>query len=281
MLNKMLLAFVVLGGDTHAQSVGRPQYMDRAIVQHNGAVATVIANAPIPLYQAISAIREEYGWRVNWEQAPCYSHLDLVDDKAPEWRNAHPESKGVTRPAGGTFRSVFPEITESSVANAKEALEQIVSDYNATDNPGKYALRAEADGQFFVVGTQVKDEDGTIKAVKPLLDTPITLTREHRTAYATLEAILAALSSASGQKVIMMSTPTNILRNTQVTVSGRSVPARQLLQQTLNSTNRSVEYELGYDPDNPIYILNVLMAGKAEDDGHGGKKLVPVDPPTV
>src|SRR5579864_9163059 len=145
MLNKMLLAFVVLGGGTHAQSVGRPQYMDRAIVQHNGAVATVIANAPIPLYQAISAIREEYGWRVNWEQAPCYSHLDLVDDTAPEWRNAHPESKGVTRPAGGTFRSVFPEITESSVANAKEALEQIVSDYNATDNLGKYALRAEAD----------------------------------------------------------------------------------------------------------------------------------------
>ncbi len=274
MLRKVLVTLMTCGSIASPQSTARPRYMDRAIVFHKGFTATVMANAPIPLHQAISAIREEYGWRVNWEQAPCNSHFDLADDTAPDWRDAHPGQKGVTRPAGTSFTSSFPEVRRAS-EDEENTLTKIIEDYNATENPGKYILRREAQAPFTIVGTRVRDEDGTLREVSPLLDTRINLSRQTRTASDTVEQILLALSSATGKKIIIMSLPENILRSTEVTMgSDDAAPARQLLQQALDSTRRLIEYDLGYDPDGPVYILNVYLAGRAEDDGHGGTKIV-------
>lgn len=60
--------------------------MDRALVKHGGSEVTVVANDPIPLHQAISDLCLEYGWQVNWESAPGYSHFDVVDDTDAKWR---------------------------------------------------------------------------------------------------------------------------------------------------------------------------------------------------
>jgi len=101
-------ALALLSGLISAQSTPPPRFLDHALIQHSEAGVTVVAKDSLPLLQAISDLRLEYGWQVNWESAPGYSHFDVADDTDPEWRAAHPGAKGVTRPAGGLFRYCAP-----------------------------------------------------------------------------------------------------------------------------------------------------------------------------
>lgn len=261
-----------------AQSTTRPKYLDRAMIQHADSTATVTANYPTPLFQAVDGIRQEYGWQVNWEEAPCYSHFDVVDDTSPRWRAAHPDAQGVTRKAGGFFVSTFPEPKTEEGGTKEVTLRKVVEDYNATGNPGKYDLRAGPGEQFTVVGAEIRDDSGRLQKVTPVLDTPISVNAQKRSATDTLEAILQALSSASGKRVILMSLPNNLFRDTQVIVGGHDVTARELLHALFHDMPRSLQYDLGFDPDHSsVYILNISVTAKAELDRDGGRLLVPVD----
>ncbi len=206
------------------------------------------------------------------------SHFDVVDDTGPRWRAAHPGAKGVTRRAGGIFTSTFPEPTGTRGATEGDVLAKVIEDYNATDNPGKYVLRTSADGQFTVVGTEVRDETGALQEVRPILCTRVTIQKQGRNVYDTATAILSALSAAAGKDAIMISVPNNLFSDAQVTVGGDDVEARQLLRQALDGTHRPLQYDLGFDPDNSgVYILNVSVATKAESSEAGGRRLVPID----
>lgn len=256
----LLSSLIFLGCLGLSQSTTRQVYMDRALIERSNSLITVTANAPLPLYQAISAIREGYGWRINWEQAPGYSRFDVVDDTGPKWRAAHPDIKGVTRPAGGRFNTAFLEPTDpASLSSEVDALTRLLEDYNATDNPGKYVLYDDRNGHIAIVGTKVRNEAGELQTVPALLDTPLTIDRAARNAYETVRAILAALSATTGKKIIVMSVPNNILANAQLAVGGHNIPARKLLQQVLDDTHRPLYYDFGYDPDVPVYVLNVSM----------------------
>ena len=57
-----------------AQSPSKPSFMNAAVVQHNGTGATLTANDPRPLMQAVEAISQEYGWIVDFED-PLYQSL--------------------------------------------------------------------------------------------------------------------------------------------------------------------------------------------------------------
>jgi hypothetical protein len=97
----IMVALTLVAAAVSAQSTTRPKYLDHAVIQHSGSTATVTADFPVPIFQAISGMREEYGWRLDWEGAPCYCRFDVVDDTGPKWRAAHPDAKGVARPTGG------------------------------------------------------------------------------------------------------------------------------------------------------------------------------------
>jgi hypothetical protein len=93
-----------------------------------------------------------------------------------------------------------------------------------------------------------------------------------------LDAILQALSSASGKHVTLMSLPNNLFRDTQVTLEGHNVTARQLLQDLFHYIPRPLQYDLGFDPDHSsVYILNVSVTAKSELDQDGRRLLVPID----
>jgi hypothetical protein len=267
-------ALVFLNCLASAQSTTRPVYLDHAVVQQEKGTVTVVANAPLPLFQVISAFREEFGWRIDWEQAPGYTRFDVVDDTGPRWRSAHPDARGVTRPAGGRFTTSFPA---SLLASQAHVLTKILQDYNVNENPGRYTLLLDPHGRFTVVGTQVKDDSGQLRPIPPLLDTSLSINSQKRNVYETVRVIVAALSAATGKKVIIMSVPNNLFRNTEATIGGGDLTARQLLQQALDSTRRPLQYDFGYDPDVPVYILNVSLAAKAEDDVVGGRTHVPID----
>ncbi len=263
-----LCAFVCLSVASWTQSTARPNSKRHGEITDNGSTATVVANCPDPLLQAIEALRDKYGWRINWEEAPFYSRFDIVDSTDPEWRAEHPNAKGATRVAGGFFTSAIPSGVGAPVLDAPKAvLEKLVEDYNKSDNPGKYIV-IESDNGPVIQGVKVRDENGALQDVRPVLDTIIDLPKEPRSTRDTVEAILTALSSAAGAKVVLMgmggfSTKVEYVP-TQIVLGGHSLPARQLLIQALASEGNPRYYRLGFEPDPPTYYLNIDVVRKTD-----------------
>jgi hypothetical protein len=265
---------------TSAQSKPRPKYFDHALIEHTGHSIILTANDSAPLFQAIDALRLEFGWQINRESAPCFSHLEIVDDTDPKWRAANPDKKGVTRPVGGMFIATLAEPKEVSDSTSEhQVLSQLVEQYNATENPGKYVLRVDSERQFTIIGDRIKDEAGSLVNVSPLLDTPVLLAKTSRSAYAAIESVLGALRSATGKTILFADPSTSLFVNTTVTIGGKAAPARELLRQVLASTNYSLQYDLSFDPDVPVYLLSTSPVVREEDDGNGGRQLVPVSRP--
>ena len=259
-----------------SQTSFRPRFLDRAVVEHRDASVTVIANYPLPLWQALAAIESEYGWRVNWESAPGVSRYDLADDTDPKWRLTHPNTKGVTRPAGGQFTAVFAEPNETSSVAARNVLQKVVDDYNLTSNPGRYALLAGSENAPTIVGIAIRDDSGHLQPVTPILDSPLTLPKATRSVEDTIALIITTLQVTSGTKIIQATAGT-LFSQTPVTLGGRSAPARDLLRQALDATGRPLEYSLFYNADRTEYQLTIALATRDIRDDHGAHRLVPID----
>jgi len=249
------------------------RYMDRAEVRHLDNSATVTANSARPLAQAVTALSKEYGWAIDFEDPPYYSKYDLVDDTDAKWRAAHPREKGVTVIAGDTFQNQFPVTSSagSSPAEEEHILDTLVSDYNASTNPGRFSVINEGEGRFAIVGTHVKDERGQDQAVTPILDTPISIPAGTRNANTTIETILNALTAKSHTKVAPFTLPQGALAQSQVTVGGQNIPARVLLLQTLSATKMKLCWHLYYDNDVQMYGFNLLPLMKAKYDASGNR----------
>lgn len=124
---------------------------ENAIIRHVDS-ATIFADGPKPLMQAVTALSEEYGWVIDFEDPPT-----TTKD---------------TGPCGGLFRSRFGEPSASIAEQEPEeerVLYTLVADYNKSGNPGEFIVVHEAYRRFAVVGTA---KNGTQKAA--ILDTPVT-----------------------------------------------------------------------------------------------------------
>lgn len=262
-----------------AQAPAKPSFMNAAVVQHNGTAGTLTANQPRPLMQAVEAISQEYGWTVDFEDPPYRSHFDLVDDTDPTWRANHPTAKGVTRVSGGLFQSNFPEPLSITSGNAEEeVLQKLVEDYNSSGNPGKFAVRKEADRRYAVMGVSRKDETGIDESVNALLDSPISVPIQQRDARSTLQLIVDTLTASTGVKVYLGTTglSSDPLQDAELAIGGSNVPARILLLQALDGVSRTSPHFRGifvwnfiFDADTNAYWLHLRSATKTETDANG------------
>ncbi len=284
---RRMLAFCFLLGvpsSLLAQSpVSKPSFMDAGVIQHHGAAGTLTANDPRPLMQAITAISQEYGWTADFEDPPYRSRFDLVDDTDHVWRANHPNAEGVTRVSGGLFQSNFPEPSTISDNAEEEVLQKLVSDYNASGNPGKFVVRKEAEGRYAVIGVSRRDDAGRDEAVDVLLDTPISIPVQQRDARATLRLIVDTLSATSGVKVYLgtVGLSSDPLQDVELTIGGSKVPARTLLLQALDGVSvwtpphggqffRGIlVWNFLFDADRNDYRLGLSSATKTETDANG------------
>src|SRR5437870_928199 len=130
-------------GESVVKQRSRAQFMREGVVIRNGDTATVKANDPRPLAQAIQAVSEEYGWVVDYED-PLYSDSEVVDAADPKWRASHPEAPMVKGIAGGAFQCDYDERAALASTPGEEAtLQKLVAEYNRTANPGKFMVRDE------------------------------------------------------------------------------------------------------------------------------------------
>lgn len=259
--------FLTLNSDAQVRQT-QNSYLDRAEIRHSSGTATILANDPRPLAQAGIGLAEEYGWPIDFEDPPYYSKYDLLDDSA-----AHPNAKGFTLVSGGAFQAQFPEPADE-IAPATERqriLNQVISDYNQTTNPGRFAVRDEGNGRFSIVPISARDESGQDKAVNPILDTPISISTDTRNAFATVEIIAQALTAQSHTQVTVGAMANNALLQSKVTVGGQNVPARDLLLQAISASWTKLCWHLYYDYDEKAYFLNVVPLHKAHYDASGNR----------
>ena len=259
------LALCILGfAANQAATPVRPHFLSHANIERKDGQVSVLANSPRPLDQAIAAIRQEYGWIVDYEDPPYGSH-DLVDDTDLGWREAHPNAKGVTRVAGGAFATDFSLGSDMNTLppDRERVLNKVLADYEGSGNPGEFILKKESADRYAVVGVGVKDSNGSEKKVAPILDNRIALPLQERTVGGTLELILRALSEKSGYNVVLGSAPINLILQTKVKLGGDERPARELLSQLATATRFPMVWRLLYDADLGWYFMNLEIATEA------------------
>lgn len=251
--------------------------MKEAVVERQARSATVKANSARPLAQALAAIREEYGWQIDYEEPPYASEPDLVDVTNAQWRARNPGAPGVKGIAGGSFESEYEVSDDLETARGKErVLHKIVTDYNRSKNPGRFIVRAEGNGRFAIIGSFIK-RGSRDEAIIPVLDTRVSVRLEERTAEAAVSAILQAVTNRTKSKLVLGTVPTNLFLQAKVTTGGENIEARALLRETLDATGRPLHWRLLYDPFTAKYVLNVAIATKSIQDAFGQKHSVPID----
>jgi hypothetical protein len=271
--------FIILVGIGNRNLGQNPrQYSTEGALEHRPNLAVVTANDPRPLWQAVAAIRDEYGWVVDFEDPPFQNDSDFVDNATPEWRANHPNVKGFRIPAGGRFQSEYPERPESYASSSPDidaVLGKIISDYNQSGNPGKFSIRRQSDGSYAVIGQSIRDSQGKDKAVGSLLDTPVSIPVGPRDATQAILTILKTLSANTGVQVIPGAMPINSFKKVQVNVGGQQVSARLLLLQVISATHHKVVWDL-LCGDGQTCALNVAPAMRAVYDTFGHKTTIPI-----
>jgi hypothetical protein len=275
-----VLTFMLIASQARAQEL-RPavKFVEHGTVQHRGTLALVLASDTHPLRQALEAVREEYGWVVDYEDPSFHSEHDFLDITNPEWRAVHPGERGQRILSGGAFHSEYaePPNTATSVVEEEKVLNKIVADYNQSGNPGKFRVVREPGGRFAVIGAFVKDDVGRDEYVNPVLDTLISIPIETRSAKETVYLILDQLSAKTGIKFGYIEWGNTLLRS-RPTLGGENVSARSLLLQAIASVNRPLILELSYNPFAGVeYDLQIRIASLAKTDSAGRRTTIPID----
>jgi hypothetical protein len=231
--------------------------VSEAKVERNGATVTIAARAARPLDRALIALRGEYGWIVDYEDPPYDSH-DLVDSTDPNWRQAHPNAKGVTRVAGGSFTTAFELGGGATLESAEgqRALGQVVGDYNRSGNPGKFVIKSEGLQRYSVVGVAANESGVSETSVTPILDTRIAIPAGEYGVAEAIKRILRVVSDKSGEKITLGSGPVNLMFHAKVNLGDDEQPARELLAQAAAVTRFPLVWRLLYSADMHTYFLN-------------------------
>jgi hypothetical protein len=245
-----------------------PQFMKRGEIRHESTSTTVLADEPRPLDQALTAVRNAYGWAVHYEDPAYRTDYDLVH------LAGHPSGPRI--PAGGAFQSTYPNPSISVASDQEEIniLGIIVSDYDRSNNPGQFAVHKLPDGSYDVVGISIRREDGTRQSVTPILDTNISVPLATRDAETAIEAICQVLTAKTGVRVI----PGNVLSTlprAQVTIGGDNISARNLLSQTLNATPQKMQWDLLYDANLSFFAINLSRVTGPNKTGSEPKNSIP------
>jgi hypothetical protein len=272
-----LVTSVILLVTSQAFSQAKPEaasYLKEAQVSEAEGTVHVVANSPRPLQQVLDALYKKYGWAVDYEDPRLTSQLDLVDVADPVTHAPHAQ----ILPAGGKFTVDFPVVsiaspppasTQTPADSTKPASAPVVSDdeektlrlvvdgYNKSDNPGRFEVRKNGEGNLAVVGTAARDAKGQISPQKPIFDTPLTVVRRQRTATETIELLCQKLTASRGAKVAIGVNPRNLLDHTPVTVGASKAPVRDLLRQTLTAAHCNCYLRVVFDPTSKGFYVSI------------------------
>jgi len=220
-------------------------YLRGATISENAGMIRIDANSPRPLVQILDALRQKYGWLVNYQDPQYITPQDL---KSAPGSNSHSHI-----PAGGSFSVEFP----AAAPDENKTLRLLVDSYNRSNNPGRFDVRRNAEGDFLIVGISTHDQRGAISSQQVLLDTSVTLAPGERSITDTVNLICEQVKAQSHSDVVVGVSPRSLLDHTTVKLGGTKLPAHELLLQSLMAVHRGLYWRLLFDPDSQTYFLNI------------------------
>lgn len=222
---------------------------------------TLEVDDPRPLAGAVRTLADRYGWQVNYEDPP-YTYLgDVRDAATPDYRKKHPKTKAGWGPRGGTFEFRYERPADAAPSNQPLlALQELIGRYNDTGLPGKFEVRRVSEA-FHIEPVQTRDVNGLWVPVSSLLDRPVSLPEEERTALRTLELIFQQVS-ASGREPRFGTMPRNFLAHARLSIGASGEPAYEVVQRLLDATGRRTAWQLFCQPLGDPCVFNLRMIGR-------------------
>lgn len=252
-------------------------YLPKARVTHSSHETTIVARDPRPLDQAITAVGEEYGWVIDYED-PVYSDREARDAASPGWRRTHPTEQGLLLPSGGEFVATLRSGAMANKDKDKkvDTLKSLLTQYNASSNPGQFQLIHTQHGRVVVSGRPRGKRD----PIPGALDTILEPSPEKQTATLALQDVVKKCSAGREVAITLGIIPVNALNQTVVTGSKGSLSCRSELGRVLNALPYQVEYRLLYDIGSRSYVLSIVPAHHLVTGANGESTLVPLQKTT-
>lgn len=265
-----MTVFAIYGLCSAQQSTGGQSFKPRADITKGRNSITVDASEPRPLKQAVEAIAEENGWRVDYEDPIYAPGTETVDANDPSWVSSHPGALRVKIPNGHRLHSEFSmSAVGKGDLDQKFILQSLVDAHRNSGNPGEFTVLSEADGGFVISGTNSSLAGG-------VLSTPISIPHVSRTLHETLDAVFEQLKVVTNTTILVSAVPLPLL-DIQITVGAEQIPARDLLRNALNQSGMTLHWTMLYEPTFSRYHFNIARTVLAYQDAQGNRHFVPLD----
>ena len=137
-------------------------FMKAATITQSEGTLQIAANSPRPLAQVLDALRQKYGWQLEYEDPRFTAKAEIVQKPGPN-------DSVFTFPSGGSFTVDVPAGPGSAPPPEDKTLQLIVDAYNQGKNPGRFGLRQVEGRGSSVVGVGALDDSGKIVVQEPAL----------------------------------------------------------------------------------------------------------------
>jgi len=217
---------------------------------------TITVNDPLVLGRIAEQLGRLYGQTISFE-GPKFEHPDdLVNIRTcakPTLEDLDNcgDSAVISRFCYFTARYTVDPIRDAPT-NITAAVREIVAQYNAGNNPGRFAVVETIAGPS-IVGIAVRGRSGAWKDVQPLLDGPITISLTNVTNMKALESVMMCVQEEAGIPIRggSLKQPRGSVGLHAQNESARDVLARLLTDPGYGGTNNS--WKLFYAPCPPAY----------------------------
>ena len=131
----------------------------------------------------------------------------------------------------------------------------MVDDFNRLDYAGKFKIVTTA-RMIHVAPISVRSKGGAQVPHRSILETRVSPVPPGRNAVEGLDALLAAVQQASGDRIVLGTIPTNLMVQSRMAENAKGDTVRDILERTLHETGRTVSWKLLFSPPDQTYVLN-------------------------
>lgn len=228
-------------------------HIKKPVIYQVGEYLHINAGGTRPLLQAVEAVQEKYGWAVDYEDPQYPQAPDNPTNRISPPHRLH--SYATNGDANDSFSLQYKlGANPNSPPGEAKLLWALVDAFNQNASTAQFKLLQQENNRFAVVGVEVRGANEQMVAQQPLLDLPIALMPERRSAADAIAAICRELSQDSKLPVAP-----HVSANLSGTVvlGGSAQPARELLFQVLAATASEAYWQLLYDAQGESYELNI------------------------
>jgi hypothetical protein len=265
----IVLTVLLLPAGGFSEAAGTTSHIKKPLIYQIGNVVHINADGERPLLRAVDALREKYGWIVDYEDPPYAADAATSVPSPASRRHANARSSG--REGFGVEFTVEP--APDGRPDENSVLTTVVNAYNENNAVAQFELRSENDHRsdnesdnknakqqerrFDVVGTDSGDHRDQAESQQPILSLLITLAKEPRTAEQTIALICRQVSEQSKIPVSVGAIDDKVNGGRWVAIGGTDAPARTLLLRTLVATGDHLSWRLLYDAASKSYDFSV------------------------